>query len=264
MFRILACIVACTWAAASAAHADAYSDCAKHLPYGAPSMSQHVTAVCYEGYITAIDDDALVPRWTAYRLTPEHALGCLGRTNNFHEDKALPADHRAKLADYTGSGYDRGHMSPADDFGYDIDAMKASFSLANMAPQLKGLNEQGWERLEETVRTWVWARGHDFIIYTGSVLSKHPKTIGNDKVAVPSKFWKVVVDTKTHDVLAFEMEQKPVKKGPLGPYQKTLAQVFADAGFRLPLPADTSVTTKHALWPADLSGRKAAEDAKCH
>jgi len=263
MFRIVVVIAACIWAGASAAHADAYADCAKHLPYGVPSLSQHVTAVCYEGYITAVDYEALVPRWTAYRLTPEHALGCLGSTNNFHEDKALPAGRRAKLADYIGSGYDRGHMSPADDFGYSIDAMRASFSLATMAPQLKGLNEQGWERLEETIRTWVWARGHDFIVYTGSVLGPNPKTIGNDKVAVPSKFWKVVIDTTTRDALAFEMDQRATKKGPLGPYQKTLAKIFSDAGFELPLPEGISTTTKRALWSANLSARKEAEDTKC-
>jgi len=247
-----------------AAVADPFADCAEHLPFGVPKPSggASATPVCHKGYIALVDNVALVPRWVAYRLTAKHALGCLGRTNNFHQDEALPPAHRAKPSDYEGSGYDQGHLAPADDYGWSIETVRESFSMANMAPQLPGLNRNQWKRLEETVRAWAWKRG-DLIVYVGTVLSAHPKTIGADHVAVPVKFWKVVADLKTGDVLAFEMPQKAIKIGKLEPWEVTVVQVEQDAGLQLPLPPHAHENAKPALWTADLKGRAAAEKAKC-
>jgi endonuclease G len=89
-------------------------------------QSAHVSEVCHKGYAALVDDDALVPRWVAYRLTGAHSLGCRGRTNNFHADAELPKGHRAAPADYSHSGYDQGHQAPADDFAWDIGVMKDS------------------------------------------------------------------------------------------------------------------------------------------
>jgi len=66
--------------------------------------------------------------------------------------------HRASLSDYDHSGYDKDHMAPAVDFALDAAEKSDSFSMANMAPQLPGLNRAEWEHLEETVRAWAFAR----------------------------------------------------------------------------------------------------------
>jgi endonuclease G len=141
--------------------------------------------------------------------------------------------------------------------------MKDSFSMANMAPQVPGLNRAEWERLEEDVRAWAWKRG-DLLVYVGPVLKAHPKTIGSDHVAVPAAFWKVVVDIGSGDALAFEMPQKPIAKGDLKPWETTLGAIKRDAGIELPLPHDAHADAKPALWPVDVKGWKAAKKSKCH
>jgi endonuclease G len=230
-----------------------FDSCADNLPFGEPHLvkSAETTAICHVGYAVLHDDKFLVPRWVAYRLTGPHTLGCLARTNNFHADDNLPNGKRAMPDDYSGSGFDQGHQAPAQDFAWNIDRMKDSFSMANMTPQLPGLNRQGWERLEETVRVWATDR-NALIVYVGPILLNPKRTIGADHVVVPTAFWKVVVDPATGDALAFIMPQHNVAKGKLDPWQVPISQVEQAAGIELPLPNNTDRKAEPQLWPANL------------
>jgi endonuclease G, mitochondrial len=246
------------------AFADSLDNCTEHLPFGVPTVSESstTTAVCHEGYAALVDDEALVPRWVAYHLTGEHTLGCLDRTNNFHADADLPADHRAKPGDYQLSGYDQGHQAPAQDFAWDMGEMRDSFSMANMAPQLPGLNRKEWERLEETVRAWALERD-ELIVYVGPVLPMNPHTIGTDHVVVPSAFWKVVVDPVRREAMAFLMPQRNIPKGDLVPWETSIATIEATAKVQLPIPEGISRTVVAPLWGADLAGWRDQHRAAC-
>jgi endonuclease G len=241
-----------------------FDDCAEHLPFGEPRLVKpaNTTAICHVGYAVLHDDNYLVPRWVAYRLTGPHTLGCIARTNNFHPDENLPDGKRAKPSDYSGSGFDQGHQAPAQDFAWSFDRMKDSFSMANMAPQLPGLNRQGWERLEETVRVWATDR-KVLIVYVGPVLLNTKRTIGADHVVVPTAFWKVTVDPENGDALAFVMPQHPVPKGKLEPWQTSVSEIEQAAGIELPLPNSTNREIKPPLWEADLSAWNQKHKALC-
>jgi endonuclease G len=106
----------------------------------------------------------------------------------------LPAGQRAELKDYENSGYDRGHMAPAADFERSKNAMSTTFLLSNMVPQRPNLNRIRWKQLETVVRKLAKDRGSVWIV-TGPVFAgnKPIKTIGPDKVAVPSHCFKVVL-----------------------------------------------------------------------
>lgn len=221
--------------------------CAIHIPYGMPQPVGHTQPICHTGYIAFVDLDLLVPRIVAYRLRAPASGHCFPRKNNFHPDPALPSEHRASPADYEGSGYDQGHQAPAEDFAGDAAEMSDSFSMANMAPQAPGLNRQGWERIEEDVRGWTLARG-ELEVYVGPALGGATQTIGVDHVIVPTAFWKVVIDSKTHEALAFVLPNAPVKKTDAPNFHTTIAATEAAAGFNLALPAGIDRTTKPVLW----------------
>lgn len=54
--------------------------------------------------------------------------------------------------DYIHSGYDRGHMVPAEDFAYSDSLQKLTFSYYNCVPQNPKLNRGKWKKYEAKVR----------------------------------------------------------------------------------------------------------------
>ena len=92
------------------------------------------------------------------------------RGNRFIADP-LVTGPIATNADYTRSGYDKGHMAPAADMKWSPEAMKESFYFSNMCPQHPQLNRRGWKNLEEKIRNWAIADSA-IIIICGPIIVK--------------------------------------------------------------------------------------------
>jgi endonuclease G len=173
----------------------------RHLQLGKP---QAVYERIREGYVLGYDGRLKIPLWVQYQLRPEDLEGPAERTNDFREDVTIPVDFRSKPEDYEVSDYVQGHMAPAADMERSWAAMSESFLLTNMAPQVgQRFNSAVWMRLEGAVRRWVSERGALTII-TGPIFSIDNngiryELIGNNHVAVPSHFYKIVVDANNQN-----------------------------------------------------------------
>jgi len=134
------------------------------------------------------------PEWVSYELTKDRLYTkSVGRTNDFRPDSKVRTGS-ASLADYRGSGYDRGHLVPAGDMGFDFTAMSETFYMSNMSPQKRNFNGGIWRELEELTRSWTKKFKHLYVV-TGPVLTEEMiGYIGNNQVAVPSYYYKVVLD----------------------------------------------------------------------
>lgn len=180
------------------------SACKEFLEYGIPSQSDAL--LCRTGFALSHDSATKSPRWVAQRMTPERLVAAVPRSDRFLPDPDLPKGQRAELEDYRASGYDRGHMAPAADMRWSAQAMRESFYLSNMAPQIgAGLNRGIWSELESRIRQWVERRGELFI-FTGPVFETpvtKAQRIGPNAVAVPTHFYKIVFDPVRIETIAF-------------------------------------------------------------
>ncbi|MCR5698227.1 MAG: DNA/RNA non-specific endonuclease [Treponemataceae bacterium] len=130
--------------------------------------------------------------WVAYQLTSSELEKVSSRKNNFHVDPAVSTGS-ATPADYKGSGYDRGHLAPAADMSFSEEAMDESFFMSNMSPQLPLLNRGLWLEMEKIERGWAEKYGAVYIV-SGPVLNSDSfPTIGENNVAVPDYFYKILV-----------------------------------------------------------------------
>ena len=145
-----------------------------------------------KGYTLSYNADYKTPQWVAWELTKKETKGKEGRTNKFLPDPDVRGA-KAYTGDYTKSGYDRGHMAPAADMKWSKKAMEESFYMSNICPQNQKLNRDDWGDLEQLCRSWARKYGTVYIACGPIYDKKQPKRIGEHRVAVPDRFFKVVL-----------------------------------------------------------------------
>ncbi len=135
--------------------------------------------------------DKAIPNWVAWRISPGE-LGDFPRPNPdpFRPDERIPKEwKRVTPSDYTGSGFDKGHLCPSADRSMSVEGMTATFLMSNMTPQTGDLNRGPWQKLEAYLRTLV-TRGNDVYIISG-VYGEKGKL--KKKVTIPTNDWKIAV-----------------------------------------------------------------------
>ena len=148
--------------------------------------------ISHTGYTLAYNEKYKQANWVAYELTKEETNKIVERSNKFISDPQINSVNNFDK-DYKRSGYDRGHLAPAADMGWSTETMRESFYYSNMSPQTPSFNRGIWKKLEELVRTWA-IENEDVYIVTGPILTNGLPTIGNNKVAVPNYYYKVILD----------------------------------------------------------------------
>lgn len=152
--------------------------------------------ISHTGYTLSYNAKTNCPDWVAWELTgTEASTAVTSRNDDFRGDPEVPEANRVQTADYRGSGFDRGHMCPAADMKWSVEAMSDCFYMTNICPQVPVLNQKWWEHLERACRRWAQQEGTIYIccgpIYYDEVL---PQFIGRDiQVRVPEGFFKVIL-----------------------------------------------------------------------
>lgn len=194
--------------------AASFQKCPDHFPNATPPNLQPLPAgwglreLCYSEFALVHAAATRTPLVVIERLDPARVRAAKdgARTDKFFPDARLPHGERAELADYAGSGYDRGHMAPAGDMATQ-EGMAQSFSLANMVPQAPIHNRKTWRKIESDTRAYVKRSGSVVYVFSGpSWQGNELKTIGAGKVAVPTHLYKLVYDATKNRAWAHWVE----------------------------------------------------------
>ncbi len=198
--KILAlALAALTIAAVPAGAAPAQFSCPATFLAGQPplltnaKLAAQARPLCFTAYAVLHSGVTRTPLWSAEHLTRASvtsAVAMEGRSNRFHAEPRLPASERAELADYVRSGFDRGHMAPSGDMpsrAADVE----SFSLANMVPQARRLNQGSWAKLEGMIRDMALTSGEAYVV-TGPLFEGQTIASLKRRVLVPTSTWKAV------------------------------------------------------------------------
>lgn len=165
-----------------------------HFDY-LPAIHPHDEIIKHTAFTLCYSEPHEQAKWVAYQLTAEMCENNgEERTNNFRIDEDVKTGS-ASPDDYKKSGFDRGHLCPAGDMGWSEQTMSESFFMSNMSPQRPGFNRGIWKKLETDVRGWA-KKNNEIYIVTAGVLEDSLPTIGEDKVAIPRYYYKVILDYK--------------------------------------------------------------------
>ena len=227
----------------------AFAGCENMVPFGKPvvTVTEKVTYLCRRMYVLEHSPSRKTAYWSAEHLIGSQQTFKGDRKNAFKTDPDLPKSEAAKPSDYTGTGYDRGHMSPVGDMYADPKAMLESFYMSNMVPQIPENNENGWRLLEQFVKELSQARGELYVI-TGPIYFGSIKYIGKSKVAIPTYLYKIVYDPKTNATMSFIFPNKPITQNDIPNGITTLAKIEAGTHIKFFPNIKSPVVESTHIW----------------
>lgn len=185
-------------------------------------------------------------KWVAHIISPDILKGAVSRTNDFRIDtlvktgSAVESDYFLKALndkgdyDYDGFGYDRGHLAPSADFRWSKKALSESYYYSNMSPQLAGFNREKWAELENQLRSYLFRNPESQLyVVTGPIFDGEDRVIerSGNKVAIPSKFFKVALDLENKRAVGFILPHEADIEYPIESFVVSVDEVEKITGF---------------------------------
>jgi DNA/RNA endonuclease G (NUC1) len=151
-------------------------------------------------YSLSYNRDKGTPNWVSWHLD-NNWYGTLARVDTFRPDpKVDPSWYRVQAFDFSGTGFDRGHMTPNADRDNQnrIPINQETYLMSNMVPQSPDNNQGPWAAFEAYLRTQTDAGSEIYIVsgpngVGGTGSNGSFTTIANGHVTVPSSTWKVAL-----------------------------------------------------------------------
>ena len=149
-----------------------------------------------EGFTLCYDGKNRVPLWTWEQLDTSQEKTVSRKSAHFATDPEVYSAHKSSTLDYKNSGYDRGHLSPAQAHTHSAKGMKDSFLLSNICPMSAQFNRGIWKDLENY--TFALSRqGLLVTVISGPLFLEQQghityELLGQNRVAIPTHFFKVV------------------------------------------------------------------------
>ena len=181
----------------------------KYLPNNGEDVVKHFY------YDVKFNETTKTPEWVMYRMTEQNL-----KHNTNRNGKRFVRDPDTRIKEktpspnsYKYSGYDRGHMCPADDMEFSDTATQETFYTSNICPQLSALNRGNWKELEEAVRD-LNKKGKELIVITGPIYDKGitHETLGADKIQVPNAFFKIIYNVTDNRMIGVIMDNNDEKE----------------------------------------------------
>jgi len=113
---------------------------------------------------------------------------------SFYQEESIDEPYRAKSSDYTHSGYDRGHMAPDAAFDWSQESLDATYSLANIIPQVPEVNRHMWVKVEAYARDKAIDLGEITVVNVVNY-GNNNLHIGDDNITVSIGYYKILFNT---------------------------------------------------------------------
>lgn len=200
---------------------------------GLPDASRYglpVVVLTNAAYLTGYCEARRNPAWVAF------SVGSITIGSTAKRPSRFIADTRTKSAthdDYTGSGFDRGHMAPnyAIATRYGQEAQRETFLMSNICPQAPDLNRIWWRLLEEKEANDFAVRMERVWVITGPIFDAAPKRLRGG-VEVPAAFYRILLDEENGQprALAFIAPQTATGRETLDAFLASVRDVEAQTG----------------------------------
>ena len=166
------------------------------------------TIIINKYYTICYDIELKSPLWSIHLLTKEQLNDDTVSRDNYHfkTDKNIET---ADDNDYKKSGFDRGHIVPAEDLSYSEMSMEQSFKYYNCSPQEVKLNRGIWKTLENDARLYT-SEYDSLLVISGVYFDNLENIFIGDSVFIPSHFYKIYYDFRKNNEYAISFILKNI------------------------------------------------------
>jgi len=163
----------------------------------------------YNGFVVKYDESKKAPLWTTHNL-PWTRVRDKDDSGNKIRDMKIRSNYCLEFKrdpnqgniqkqphhnDYIGSGFDKGHMTPAGDFRNDSTGTLESFYITNITLQSPDYNQIVMVKMENSFRKWAIENKANCQIITGALYQDlKGRGLGsqNKSIDYPSAFYKIL------------------------------------------------------------------------
>ena len=201
------------------------------LPNAASYDGHPVVVLTNIGFLSGYCEARRNPAWVGFSISSVSVGSTAKRPTKFITDTRTTS--RVVHQDYTGSGYDRGHMAPNYAIGtrYGHDAQRETFLMSNISPQSPDLNRIWWRVLEEKEANDFAVRLERVWVMSGPVFAGDVKKLPSG-VDVPTAFYRIILDEENGQprVLAFIAPQTVTGHEPLAQFLTSVREIERQTG----------------------------------
>jgi len=178
-----------------------------------PASDNHDVIVSHMGYTASYNQEWLISNWVAYELTRDELDGNEKGETSFQWDPDIKG-RQAWREDYSGSGWDKGHLIPRADLKWSAKAYSESFYFTNICPQNHDFNAGAWLTTENMARRIARQYGSVYVVCGPLVYDNQYGTIGEHKVTVPDAFFKafLICDDGEYSAIGIVMNNSPERQ----------------------------------------------------
>lgn len=181
--------------------------------YELPATGAREQLVKHTLYTLSYNEGYELASWAAYQLTPEQAKAT-GTYKEKYEEDPLVTTGSASTKDYKDAGFIMGQLVPPEDMFNSLQALEETFLTSNTVPQKPSFNKNVWKTIEKLIREWA-KEGNALYIATGPVLKDAPfGTFGQNKISIPTRYYKVVMDVRGERAVGFVMRSNVATGAP--------------------------------------------------
>lgn len=232
-----------------------------------------------EAYMVGYSEKLGNPLWVTYQVLPKpDQVQRLPRPNRFQHDwrsvRCWLHFPCVNHDDYTGTGYDRGHLAPNHVIAsrYGENAQHETFLMSNISPQAPNLNRRAWQRIEEMAANHFSDTHGPFWVVTGPIFDERPQFLpGYKMIAIPKAFYKIFIREADQPgeppkVLAFVVPQDVKGNEDLREYLTSVRDIEQQTGLDFFHKLDDGVETymETLIDPQswDFNARQATKSAR--
>jgi endonuclease G len=214
----------------------------------ASEMAREVI-IHHKAFSLSYNTSYALPSWVSYKVTKSQ----VNKENPFkgkYKKDPLITFRAADKKDYKNSGYLMAQLVNYLDVLNIEAAAEETFYMSNIVPMKLAFHRHIWLGCENLVRMWV-ANTEGLYVITGPIIEADAPfpTMGDNKISVPNRYYKIVYDEKSQKAIGF-LFKNGTSSGTLKSYSRSIDEIEKLTGIDF-LPELDEATSKEVEGKVD-------------